>query len=410
MTNFIIEHQCPQCGAPAELEETDRLFHCPFCKVNSYLSTNGYFRYIIPHRAPAGKEIVYFPYWRFKGMLFTCTSEGIAHRFLDVSQQARQSSHFPINMGFRGQTQKLRFAATEKQGHFIKPDLGFKTVLAAWQKQYSMGLSGSVLHQDQIGETVSILYAPFYLEARVMDGVLNEAFSAGKAEDIPEDLLTADTPNWPIQFLATLCPQCGWDLKGQRDSLALDCSNCQTVWWSKKGKLTQLNTAHMMEDTGDDWVYLPFWRIEADVSHIQLESYADLIQVANLPRVVQPGWDQQAFRFWSPAFKVRPQKYLNLATRVTLSQPAGRLVPGNPKGDTHAVSLPLQEAVESLKLNLANFMKPQQRMAKHIHHINIKARRFLLVYLPFQKGHHELIQPKLQLTINRNTLALAKHL
>jgi PhnB protein len=26
MTSFQIEHQCPQCGAPASLEETDRLF------------------------------------------------------------------------------------------------------------------------------------------------------------------------------------------------------------------------------------------------------------------------------------------------------------------------------------------------------------------------------------------------
>lgn len=410
MTNFIIEHQCPQCGAPAELEETDRLFHCPFCKVSSYLSSAKFFRYTIPHNASTGKQIVYFPYWRFKGMLFTCTSKGMANRFLDVSQQARISGHFPINMGFRGQTQKLRFAVTQEKGYFIKPDVTFETVLSSWQKQYAPGLSGPVLHQDQIGETVSLLYAPFYIEENVVDAVLNEAVTASKAESIPKDMLEPDTPCWPIKFLATLCPQCGWDLEGQRDSLALNCTNCQTVWWAKKGKLAKLNTAHMAEK-GDDWVYLPFWRIDAEVSHIQLQSYADLIQIANLPRVVQPGWDQQPFRFWSPAFKVRPQKFLNLATRVTLNQPVGRLDPGNPKTTSmQAVNLPLKEAVESMKLNLANFMKPRQCMVQKIRDIDIKARRFLLIYIPFQKGHHELIHPKLQLTINRNTLAHAKNL
>ncbi|MCK7515939.1 MAG: hypothetical protein MZV70_76205 [Desulfobacterales bacterium] len=67
MPSFQIEHQCPQCGAPANLEETDRLFACPFCRVKSFLLTRDYFRYVLPAKNPAGKELVYFPYWRFKG-------------------------------------------------------------------------------------------------------------------------------------------------------------------------------------------------------------------------------------------------------------------------------------------------------------------------------------------------------
>ena len=59
MTSFIIEHQCPQCGAPAELEETDRLFQCGYCRVKSYLTIPDYFRYTLPHHAPAGKELIY---------------------------------------------------------------------------------------------------------------------------------------------------------------------------------------------------------------------------------------------------------------------------------------------------------------------------------------------------------------
>ncbi len=409
MTEFIIEHQCPQCGAPAELEETDRLIQCQFCRVSSYLTSPGFFRYILPHNAPAGKALIYYPYWRFKGMLFSCLTRKIEKRFLDVSHQALQSSHFPINIGFRGQTQKLRFAAAENQVAFIKPDLSFKDLLVKWSDQYSAMLPKPILHQDYIGETYSLVYAPFYLDSKIYDAILNQPVSDTPVDQIEDGLLKVDTADWPIRFLATLCPQCGWDLDGNRDSLALNCSNCQSVWWARKGKLEALKTGHVPEK-GEDWVYLPFWRIQADISHLALKTYADLIKVANLPKVVQPGWDQQPFYFWNPAFKVMPQSYLTIATKVTLNQPVQKLQPGQPKAEVRAVNLPLQEALESLKLNIANFLKPKERKAEWIPQIQIKARRFLLIYLPFKQTHHELVQPQLNLAINKNTLVHAKNL
>jgi hypothetical protein len=408
---FIIEHQCPQCGAPAELEETDRLVKCGFCRVNSYLSVPKFFRYTIAHKAPSGKEIVYYPYWRFKGMLFSCLSKGIEKRFLDVSLQALRSQHFPINIGFRGQTQNLKFAVPQEEVSYIKPQLPFADALAGWTRQYSARLKETILHQDYIGETYSLIYAPYYLDRNVMDGVLNKPVSTLGADQIEDGLLQTDTPNWPINFLATLCPQCGWDLTGDRDSLALNCTNCQTVWWAKKGKLEQLNTAHIPQPvSSDQWVYLPFWRIQADIHPITLRTYADLIKVANLPKVVQPGWNQKPFYFWNPAFKVRPQSYLNIANNTTLNQPVDKFDAGQPKGKLHGVNLPLREAVESLKLIIANFLKPIEQRAELVPKMHVKARRFLLVYLPFKDTHHELVQPELSLAINKNMLAHAKNL
>jgi len=409
MTSFIIEHQCPQCGAPAELKETDRLFHCGYCRVGSYLTTPKYFRYIIPHHAPPGKDIIYYPYWRFKGMLFSCLRRKIEKRFLDVSHQALDSRHFPVNIGFRGQTQKLRFAIAEEDATFIKPGIPFADVLKVWSRQRSAGLREPLLHQDYIGETHSLIYAPFYLDRKVMDGVLNKPVSASSVDQIEDHLLQVDNNSWPINFLATLCPQCGWDMQGASDSLALNCTNCGRVWWAQKGKLKQLNAVHIAQ-SGEEWVYLPFWRIQADISPIALQSYADLIKIANLPKVVQPGWDQKPFYFWNPAFKVGPQSYLMIAANVTLNQPVQKIEPGQPKGRLHAVNLPLQEAVESLKLNLAGFMKPIERRAEIVPQLKIKARRFLLVYLPFKDHHLELIQPDLNLAINKNMLANARNL
>ncbi len=410
MTSFIIEHQCPQCGAPAELEETDRLIRCEFCRVGSYLTMSKFFRYAIPHKAPAGADVIYYPYWRFKGMLFSCLNGKIENRFMDVSQQALQSHHFPINIGFRGQTQKLRFAAVEEEAAFIKPQIPFEKVLEDWTRQYSARFRGDILHQDYIGETYSLIYAPYYLKKHVFDGVLNQPASSMKVDQIEDGLLQTDTPRWPIHFLATLCPQCGWDLDGDRDSLTLTCGNCETVWWSKKGQLSQLKTAHVPR-SGPEWIYLPFWRIQSDIDTITLDSYADLIKVANLPKVVQPGWEQKPFYFWNPAFKVRPQSYLTIATNVTLNQPVDAFEAGLPKkANLHAVNLPLREAVESLKLNLANFMKPREKQWQLLPRTDIKARRFLLIYIPFKDTHHELVQPDLNLALSKNMLAHAKNL
>jgi endogenous inhibitor of DNA gyrase (YacG/DUF329 family) len=109
VTALIIEHSCPQCGAPVELEETDRLIRCGFCRVASVIDTSDFFRYVIPHRAENGKPLIYFPYWRFKGMLFSCLAKKIEQRFVDVSHQAFNSPYFPPNIGSAGRPRKFAF-------------------------------------------------------------------------------------------------------------------------------------------------------------------------------------------------------------------------------------------------------------------------------------------------------------
>jgi hypothetical protein len=409
MTKLIIEHQCPQCGAPAELEESDRMFQCPFCRVTSYLTPYDYFRYVLPHKAPAGKEMFYLPYWRLKGMLFSCTPKGIRNRFLDVSHQALHSRHFPMNIGFRGQTQTLRFANKETDGIFIKPDISLADVLHSWRKQHSAGLPKPILHQDYIGETKSLIYAPFYLSSHVIDAILNQPVPGAAVSDIPDGLLQADTPDWPLAFLATLCPQCGWDLGGSKDALALHCSNCRTVWGPRNGRLEQLVAAHA-PGGGNDAVYLPFWRIKAHISNIELATYADLIQAANLPRVVQPGWDEIPFSFWCPGFKMPPLRFLSVSTKMTLSIPTEQLTKGPPKGRHHAANLPLKEAIESLKLILADFLKPRALMIERLPSIEITPRSALLTYLPFEETHHELVHHHLKLAVSKNMLAKSGNL
>jgi hypothetical protein len=312
-------------------------------------------------------------------------------------------------LGFRSQTQKLRFATSDSRGIFIKPELSKSGLIDALNERFCANLPKPILHQAQIGETISLLYAPFYLDGKVMDAVLNEPVSTGSMEEASRLIEHPQEPSWPLHFLATLCPHCGWDLKGERDALTLSCDNCQSTWWPKQGKFEKLPTV-FEKSTDPNAVYLPFWRIKADVSQMELRSYADLIRTANLPKVAQPGDEKRPFAFWCPAFKVHPKRFLTIAGHLTGSQLDHELASGPPPGRANHVNLPLQEAVESLKLILTEFVKPRRRMDEMLSSVRVKAKRFLLVYLPFEEGHHELIRSDLKLAIGKNTLAHAKNL
>ncbi len=367
-----------------------------------------FFRYMLPHRAPADKPLVYVPYWRFKGMIFSSLPRGLAHKFMDASQQALQSAHFPLSLGLRSQAMKLKFVLPETPGRFLKPLIPYSDVTALFMKKTNAAISGPIFTQAHIGESVSLIFAPFYVEDRIYDAVLNQPLASTID---PGDIETfqGGRPNWKIHFVATLCPACGWDLDGERDSLALTCRNCSSVWYPGKQKLKQTRFAHLPGNF-DDRVYLPFWRIRARVEGIPLDSYADLIRAANLPKAVLPEFEEQAFRFWSPAFKVRPRTFLNLIKSTTLMQPGKKASSKLPKGPLHPVSLPVSEALETLKINMAGFIKPPGERLPMLADLRVEPLSYILVYIPFRKGHHDYVNPDLHLSVNRNQLSLAGNL
>ena len=369
-----------------------------------------YFRYLLPHNAPPGQDLVYFPYWRFKGMLFSCLPSGIQNRFIDVSQQAVPSTLFPASVGLRSQAMKLRFVSPETKGYFIKPTLPFRQLMETFLTRFNLDMPGPILHQSHIGESLSLIYAPFYVGRRIMDAVLNQPASGELDEPFELSRLSGGPADWRIRLIPTLCPNCGWDMQGRRDALVLHCKNCESMWQASKQGMSRVNVVHLPNSEVKNIIYLPFWRIQAEVSGIDLNSYANLVQVANLPKAIQPGWDRIPFHFWGPAFKIRPRSFLRLTHHITLSQPRNHLIAQVPKGSMQPVNLPVSESVETLKLNLSGLLRPKKIVEDRIAHIQIKSCRYLLAYLPFEIRHHDLVQPTFNIAVNQNQLGLAGNL
>ncbi len=391
------------------LEETDRLFSCEFCRVKSYLIEKDYFRYVLPNSAPENKDLVYFPYWRFKGMLFSSLYQGIEHKVIDVSHQAIAARPFPVSVGIRSQTLKLGFVSPETKGSFLKPSVSLESITNTFNQRFSKSLPKPIFHQETIGETASMIYSPFYVEDKLFDAVLNAPVSPVLADDFDINNFTRERPARGIEFIPTLCPNCGWDLQGEKNSIVLICRNCNSLWRPAKKSLKQVNFAHIPAN-GKKIIYLPFWRIKADISTINLKSYADLIKIANLPIAVRNAYHKTGFRFWGPGFKVRPNTFINLGRSMTISQPLENLKQDLPDAELHPVSIPVRESIESLKIILASFIKPQKTLLPRLPEIIITAKSYLLVYIPFQIGHHEFIHPGLNIAINKNQLAMAKNL
>ena len=118
---------------------------------------------------------------------------------------------------------------------------------------------------------------------------------------------TGGTPGgeWTPQFMPTLCPDCGWDLFAERDSCILLCTGCNTAWQaSGDGLQPTPYGAAPADHSGKKTLHLPFWRIKVSFEGLQLESYGDLVRLANLPKAPRTEWEKPGLSFWVPAFKV----------------------------------------------------------------------------------------------------------
>jgi ribosomal protein S27AE len=370
--SLLVEHQCPQCGGPVTLQETDRLFSCGFCRVRLYITSPGRLRYCLPPTAPSAEDIAYIPYWRFRGMSFSLRPYEIRNRVLDTSYLASPQDFMPHTLGVRAQAMKLRFAFPEMKAAFLSSATPLEDVVARAEKMSVAASPGKVFHRAFIGETVSIIYSPVYVRGRgIYDAVLNRPVAK-------YTLLRADGfgsvdrgRGWQVRFLPALCPNCGWDLAGERDSMVLLCGNCDSAWRVSKGSLARQDFA-IVPESGKGVVYLPFWRLRARVDGLDVASYADLLRLANLPRAAQPGLQKKALHFWSPAFKLHPKVYLRLAMQVTTGNPEDGFKTTLSGASHYPVTVDSTEAAEAARVTLAALSVAKKKVFPIIPEVDIK--------------------------------------
>ncbi len=142
-SNFQIEQQCPQCGAPIILDEADRILSCKFCRTRVYLAAEDNFRFYIPPAEGISETIYFIPYWRIKGLSYTIKETkmnmehhgslfsysissnikemDISNKYFDINFLCLDSTLLPHSLGLRPQAMKLKFVGSnENEGKFLR--------------------------------------------------------------------------------------------------------------------------------------------------------------------------------------------------------------------------------------------------------------------------------------------------
>jgi predicted RNA-binding Zn-ribbon protein involved in translation (DUF1610 family) len=406
---FTIEQECPQCGAPIELDETDHLILCPFCNVKNYLCARDYFRFVLPHKAP-DKAIIYVPYMRFKGEVYLCKGASINYSIVDITHLGTSNEQLPLSLGLRPQAMKMKFVSHDTTGAFLECILRPSDVLTVVDQHTSIFSPGKFFHQAYIGEAFSLIYLPLFVQDnRVYDAVINKPIAAVPDGEDVFPTSTDEKPEWHITFMATLCPQCGWDLDGERDSVVLTCSNCDTAWEASGNTFVKVATG-VVPGCGVDTRYLPFWKITAQDGEMGINTYADLIRITRRPMVIQTEWHDRELAFWIPAFKIRPKVFLRLAKQMTLFQRDFTLEQKLPAKNLYPVTLSHREAAQALKVTLASAVMTKRKFFPLLPHVNLTITKSHLVYLPFRAMGSDLIQEHPPISVNKNTLKYGRYL
>jgi predicted RNA-binding Zn-ribbon protein involved in translation (DUF1610 family) len=406
---FTVVQECPQCGGAVELDEADHILKCPYCEVNSFLFSDGCFRFVLPHQE-TNRDLIFAPYLRFKGSVFTCNREGVHYRIVDITQLGVPFKRFPTSLGLRPQAMKMRFAGADAPGSFLKCFLKPSDLFCRAEKPLLNKDMGDVLLTASIGEAVNLIYLPLYVEhSTLFDGIINRPIARLSQQDDIFSSITNHRPRWKLTFMATLCPRCGWDLTGERDSVVLTCSNCDTAWEAKRGKFVQVDLA-VAPANGPDASYLPFWKMTVEATGIAIASYADFIRATNQPRVIQKGWEDQEMTFWSPAFKIRPNRFLHLSRQLTLVQPQVKLEGKLPEKNLSPVTLPLSEAIQGIPITVAGLAVNKKKIMPMLPNMHLVIKGASLVYLPFHETAHEMIQVETQVSINKKSLEFGRFL
>jgi len=409
-SNFQIEQQCPQCGAPIIIDETDRILSCKFCHTRVYLATEDHFRFYIPPAEGITETIYFIPYWRLKGLSYTLEETNISYKYFDANFLSFDLSSLPYSLGLRPQALKLKFVGGNGGiGKFIASSYNKREALLNNFRTHTVRP-----HQQEIfiGETVSVIYTPIYCaNGCIYDAVLKTPLFPKIADaEIEPALASAPVEKWQIKFIPLLCPNCGADLPGEKDALIVFCPNCNSAWNPSDKNFTKVNFS-IWRDERADVIYLPFWQMKVKITGIQLETYDDLIKVANLPKAPTEAWKHTPFYFWTPAFKINPSLFLRWCKQLTVTPAPADLSADFSAKNIYPATLPVTEAAESFLITLTSLMVDKRRLLDLSSSLKFTLEDSSLVLHPFATStKEELVHTKLGFTIDRNALNLGAYL
>jgi ribosomal protein S27AE len=410
---LLVEQECPQCGAPVELIETAHVLFCGSCGTRNMVQSNSPPRYVLPMAGGASSAgLLLAPYLRFKGTIYLVSDDGIEHRVIDTTQTANPAQGLPPSLGVRPQAMRLNRINPAAGNLFLPQTLKASAIL---EKAATVGslvpqAGEQLYHRAYIGEHLSYIYLPLL----VKEHGLHDGVTGARLIDL-EDIDGSDMRGkrfdeaWKINFLATLCPQCGAGLDGSGDCQVMTCANCDTAWALTPERLLGVDWQIQPGDSSTR-LFLPFWKVATHIPALDIYSFADFVERSNQPFLPRPQWRERVMSVWVPAVRLRPKSFLQAGRQATLGQ--WRLAPteGKVQPNLFPATLPFSEARQAVKLMLAAATASPKRIFPALPHVRLTETTMQLVYLPFSDQGHDWVQPHTGIAIGKNILRFGRSL
>jgi predicted Zn-ribbon and HTH transcriptional regulator len=367
-------------------------------------------RYIIPPKNPSQKNLVFIPYWRMRGKSYTVQPYKVSASMIDTSLRAAEITDMPETLGLRAQTQVLRFASPKMDASFLDSDIPYGSIHESAEissRMYRDAPGLTVFHRAFVGETISKVFAPVYVKGSgLFDALLNKPIAHIDYKKKEALNNAGKLKNWKLNFLPAQCPHCGWDLEGQSDNIAYFCKNCDSAWLLSSGKFKSIPFA-LVKSRAPDAFYAAFWRIRAEIKGIAASSYADIIRLANLPKIIRTSWEDEEMYFWFPAFKLNPRAFIRLSRIVTFGRPGilfkDRAHPAFKRAPLGPVNIPPEEAAEALITLIASVCVKKKNVYPILETLTVKPEAMQLYFLPFVPQGGDYIQPTMNFSIQKSS-------
>jgi hypothetical protein len=376
--------------------------------------------YLDPYLENKGRpvpELLYIPYWRIRGMFFPCLQPKKKERVIDVTFLAARVPGLPLYLGLQSRAFKLRFLSSATKGRFLQSHFPLEKFLSEVTEEDD---APSHLQDFEIpkpfqrafiGETIGLVYAPFFIKTGALfDGLGDQLLGQARESDY-ESIPSLGQENFrQVLFLPVICPFCGADLKGEKDTQVLLCRNCDRVWDYRLGELKQIDFK-ILKGSGEksQTFYLPFWRIRTRISGWPGQIPRPLSRPRLNSEQSPDGESEGGNLYWLPAFKISPSLFLTVSKAASFRQPPAPVYLDTLlQGQYYPVTLPWDQAAEGLKAVIADFIK--NRPLSRLSPIKIEPADHLLIYIPFHIQGNELVQEGMSLGISRTALHFGRFL
>jgi hypothetical protein len=345
-----------------------------------------------------------------KGQTWSFGADGMRSSIVDMTQRAATCAGMPPSLGVRPQAMKLRFVTPETPGRFARTGVSFEDAVAARWKSIDDLEDEPPLHRILIGETASVIYQPVRFGKGLEDAILDRPMGPAPADRPDLEPLPSSGSESQIHFLSTVCPNCGSDLGGERDSLVQICSGCRRAWTVGMGTLVEC-PCRVVASTFVADIHLPFWRTSAVVEGLELRTFEDLIRHAQLPTLGRSSARRNAaISFWTPAFKLHPEHWARMARTLTLRQPDVCPSAESPNGDIIPVTLAAKGTPDAIRVVIATLAGVKEAILPKIGRIQAREAKSELVYVPFRASAHEISHPEMLVALSRNLLSFGRNI